>query len=92
MQLAGMVKSPFPLVDPIMIGPMIALANVYCGAMFPELYILICIMVNSYVHVVVYITSVIDSIAALVIHIAKISLTLPQRSIINCSNFPLVVF
>ncbi len=45
MQLAGMVKSPFPLVDPIMIGPMIALANVYCGAMFPELYILICIMV-----------------------------------------------
>ncbi len=47
-QLAGMVRSPFPLVDPIMIGPMLALANVYCGAMFPEKYILICIMVSSY--------------------------------------------
>ncbi len=45
-QLAAMVKSPFPLVDPIMIGPMIALANVYCGAMLPEFYLLLGIAVS----------------------------------------------
>ena len=40
MMLAGMTKSPFPLVDPIMLGPFLAICNLYLGELVPEYYAL----------------------------------------------------
>ena len=43
-----MTKAPYPLVDPIMIGPFIAYANIYIGELVPEYYLLIGITVSCF--------------------------------------------
>lgn len=47
MMLAGMTKSPFPLLDSIMLGPLIAFLNVYFGPFVPETYLLVAVAVSS---------------------------------------------
>ncbi len=42
-----MTKSPFPLVDVIMLGPLLAYLNLYLGVMLPEYYVLIGLMVSQ---------------------------------------------
>ena len=43
-----MTKSPFPLLDPIMLGPLLAYLNVYFGAPLPELYVMIAVAVRKH--------------------------------------------
>ncbi len=43
-----MTKSPLPVVDPIMLGPLLALANVYFGVIIPEKYVIIGIVVRKW--------------------------------------------
>eukprot|EP00731_Ephydatia_muelleri_P005962 Em0003g210a len=40
MMLAGMTKSPFPLLDTIMLGPFLAICNLYLGELVPEYYVM----------------------------------------------------
>ena len=42
-----MTKSPFPLLDPIMLGPLLAYLNVYFGAPLPELFIVTVVAVRE---------------------------------------------
>ena len=49
LQIAGMTKSPFPLFDYIMLGPLLALGNLYFGTMLPEYYLLVLIAVSQLV-------------------------------------------
>ena len=41
-----MTKSPFPLLDPIMLGPLLAYLNIYLGTLLPELYVMIAVAVR----------------------------------------------
>lgn len=41
-----MTRSPMPLVDIILLGPCLALANVYYGTLIPEKYVLIAVAVS----------------------------------------------
>ena len=41
-----MTKSPYPLLDSIMIGPLMAYANIYFGSPVPELYLVLAIAVS----------------------------------------------
>ena len=41
-----MTKSPFPLLDPIMLGPLLAYLNVYFGTPLPELLIVTVVVVR----------------------------------------------
>ncbi len=45
--MSSMTKSPFPLLDPIMMGPVIACLNLYLGALLPELYIIAGVAVST---------------------------------------------
>ena len=45
-QIAAMTKSPYPLLDSIMLGPLLAYANIYFGSPLPELYIALGIAVS----------------------------------------------
>ena len=42
-----MTKSPFPLLDPIMLGPLLAYLNLYFGTPLPELYVVTAIAVRG---------------------------------------------
>ena len=42
-----MTKSPLPLVDISLLGPVLALANVYWGQIVPELYLLTAVVVRG---------------------------------------------
>ena len=42
-----MTKSPFPLVDVIMLGPLLAYLNLYLGRPLPEYYVAIGLMVSA---------------------------------------------
>ena len=57
-QLSGMTKSPFPLVDLIMLGPLLACLNLYFGQPLPEYYVAIGLLVS----VTVLCTDVISTI------------------------------
>jgi hypothetical protein len=46
MQIAGMTKSPFPLLDSIMLGPLLACLNVILSVPIPEYYVLVAIAVS----------------------------------------------
>ena len=41
-----MTKSPLPLMDSVLLGPLLALTNVYFGGILPEVYVLIGVMVR----------------------------------------------
>ena len=41
-----MTKSPYPLLDSITIGPLLAYANIYFGSPLPELYLIIFLAVS----------------------------------------------
>lgn len=43
-----MTKSPFPLLDPIMLGPLLAYLNLYFGTPLPELYVVTAIAVRTH--------------------------------------------
>lgn len=45
-KLSGMTKSPFPLLDPIMLGPLLAYLNVYFGTPLSELFVMIAVAVR----------------------------------------------
>ena len=45
-QLAGMTKTPYPLLDPIMLAPWLAVLNVYSGSLLPEVLVLLAVMVS----------------------------------------------
>ena len=47
-QIATMTKSPFPLIDQIMImiGPLLACLNIYAGTLIPELYVITIVAVS----------------------------------------------
>ena len=42
-----MTKSPFPLLDPIMLGPLLAYLNLYFGTPLPELYVVTAVAVRG---------------------------------------------
>ena len=41
-----MTKSPYPLLDSIMLGPLLAYANIYFDSPIPELYLALAIAVS----------------------------------------------
>ena len=41
-----MTKSPYPLLDFIMIGPLLAYANIYFGSPLPEFYLALFLAVS----------------------------------------------
>ena len=51
-----MTKSPYPLLDSIMVGPLLAYANIYFSSPLPELYLVIFLAVSC-AGVLVYTTS-----------------------------------
>lgn len=57
MQLSGMTKTPYPLVDYIMLLPWLALLNVYIGTPLPETLVLGVVLVSGETAVVSGITS-----------------------------------
>ena len=45
-QIAGMTKTPYPLLDPIMLAPWLAVLNVFSGSPLPEVLVLLAVMVS----------------------------------------------
>ena len=45
-QISAMTKSPYPLLDFIMVGPLLAFANIYFGSPVPELYVALAVAVS----------------------------------------------
>ena len=46
LQVAGMTKSPYPLLDTSMLGPLLACLNVWLPLPFPEVYVLLLVAVS----------------------------------------------
>ena len=46
LQVAGMTKSPYPLLDTSMLGPLLACFNVWLPLPFPEVYVLLLVAVS----------------------------------------------
>ena len=44
-----MTKSPYPLLDWIMVGPLLAFANIHFGSPLPEVYVALAIAVSRHI-------------------------------------------
>lgn len=47
MQISGMSKTPVPMLDYIMLGPVLALVNIGLKVIIPEYYFLIAMIVSA---------------------------------------------
>lgn len=47
MQISSMSKTPVPMLDYIMLGPVLALVNIGFNVLIPEYYVLITVIVSG---------------------------------------------
>ena len=45
-----MTKSPYPLLDSTMLGPLLVCANIFLGCPVPEVYLLSAVLVRGHTH------------------------------------------
>jgi phosphatidylglycerophosphate synthase len=62
MMMSGICASPLPLIDIVMIGPIIAVVNLLLGCLVPEYYVLIFITIFNVYDLVSYCVSVVNEV------------------------------
>ncbi|XP_064400073.1 cholinephosphotransferase 1-like [Halichondria panicea] len=79
MMLSGMTKSPFPLVDVIMLGPLLAYLNLYLGRPLPEYYVAIGLMIYNILDISTMSVSLCRDIAAF-LRVSVFSIPYPSKT------------
>ena len=64
-----MCKSPYPLLDWIMVGPLLAFANIYFGSPLPEIYVAIALAVSVVIIIIPLSSRILWNLTAPVTHV-----------------------